>query len=268
MNLEEWFKSNCDMESDYALITGASSGIGYEYLKKYSSIGFKCIATSIDQEELSEVVNKVQKETGNEIVQIVADLSNRHGIEKLVSETQKYNIASLVNNAGFGLKGPFLSHSADVYESLINLNTLAPTLNSLSIIPGMVAKKRGLVIHVASINACTPIAYNSVYTATKAYLLYYSYAVSYELKNSGILFQTVLPGTTKTPFHERQGAVPQSMYMEPDLVVKRSTDNISKLLSISNRMDRLLFPIISAIPMSWSVRIGTYLLKKRLKIAE
>ncbi len=265
MNVQQWLDKSWN-KTCFALITGASSGIGYEYLRALAAAGCNCIATSIDERELLAAARTVRDEFRVEVIEVIADLSCESGVESLLGVCDQYEVAILVNNAGFGVKGEFVSHSAQLYTKLVFLNALAPTLICRHILPMMIRAERGLILHVASINAVTPIAYNAVYTATKAFLLYYSYAVAYECRNTQLLFQVVFPGTTNTPFHKRQGAVPHAMFMEPSVVVKRSLAHVDQLLSISNRLDRILFPIVSALPLWIRVRIGTALLKYRLKI--
>jgi short-subunit dehydrogenase len=266
VNARQWFLEQCNPVDSFALITGASSGIGLEYLNAFAAMGCKCIATSVDGSELAKAAQSVRQTHGVEVVEIVADLAQLEGVRHLLDTVSPYEIVAVVNNAGFGLKGEFLSHPSEAYEAIIFLNAMTPTLIARRLVPKMLAAGRGLVLHVASINAITPIAYNAVYTATKAYILYYAYAIAYELRHSPLIFQIVLPGTTKTPFHKRQGAVPQSMYMTPDVVVERSLSRIDRLLCISNKYDRILYPIVSVLPLPMRIRLATYLLKRRLKL--
>ncbi len=265
MTAQDWIERNFDRNMDYVLITGASSGIGYEYLRAFAKMGCKCIATSNDAEGLSTACSVVRSNHDVEIEQFVADLCTLEGVQKFIQAIQEYRVGVLINNAGFGLKGEFCNHSLQKYMDIIILNSLAPTLICRTVLPRMIEVGRGLILHVASINACTPIAYNAVYTATKAFVLYYAYAIAYECRSSSLVFQVVLPGTTNTPFHERQGAVPQSMFMNPDIVVHRSLGRINSPINISNRLDRVLFPIFSWLPYSIKIRLATYMLKKRLK---
>lgn len=266
MNARQWIAQS--LKPCTALITGASSGIGYQYLRSFAELGCECIATSIDESGLRKAADDVRRDFGAPVTEIVSDLTLESDRARLFRETEGRQIDVLVNNAGFGVKGEFLSHPPTVYQELVALNALAPTLLCRHYLPPMVTRQFGLVIHVASINAVTPIAYNAVYTATKAYLLYYAYAIAHELRETPVRFQVVLPGTTRTPFHDRQGAVPTAMFMEPDEVVRRSLARIDQLVSISNRADRFLFPFIAALPLWLRVRLGTYLLKQRLKLSQ
>lgn len=231
--INEWLETSFDRATDYALVTGASSGIGLEYLKALAGLGCPCIATSENADELSRACSLLRKSGATQIAEIVSDLSTSEGIENLLAGIEEFNVAILVNNAGIGMKGSFIDHDPGCYAALVGLNSIAPTLICRHVLPDMIDKRRGLVIHVASINAITPIAYNAVYTASKAYLLYYAYAVAFELRDTPLVFQIVLPGTTDTPFHQRQGAAPQAMFMAPDVVVKRSLQRIDRLLCVS-----------------------------------
>jgi short-subunit dehydrogenase len=262
LTVEQWLHKQFDRQADWVLVTGASSGIGLEYLKAFAGMGCRCLATSNDPAELEEARRAVR----GTVETVTADLSTPDGVAGVLAAVGGRRVGVLVNNAGFGLKGPFLDHDPRRYADLVHLNALAPTLLARGLLPGMVGAGRGLVLHVASINACTPIAYNAVYTATKAYLLYYAYAVAHELRHTPLVFQVVLPGTTNTPFHVRQGATPSAMFMTPDVVVRRSLARVNSAINISNRVDRLLFPLVSALPYWLRVRVGTFFLKKRLKL--
>lgn len=268
MTINEWVNDSFDRAGDYALVTGASSGIGLEYLKALVALGCPCIATSENENELSRECSRLRQKALTPIVECVSDLSSTAGVERLLTDIEGLNVAILINNAGIGIKGAFTEHPPDQYAGLVALNAVAPTLICRHVLPQMIEKRRGLVMHVASINAITPIAYNAVYTASKAYLLYYAYAVAYELRHTPIRFQIVLPGTTDTAFHKRQGAVPRAMFMSPDTVVRRSFQRIDRLLCVTNKLDRILFPLVLSLPLGLRTAIGTYLLKKRLSFKE
>jgi len=166
--INEWLETSFDRANDYALVTGASSGIGLEYLKALASLGCPCIATSENADELSRECSLLRKNSPAPIVECVSDLSTAKGVENLLAGIEGLNVAILVNNAGIGIKGGFVEHDPGRYAALVALNSVAPTLICRQVLPDMIEKRRGLVILVASINAITPIAYNAVYTASKA----------------------------------------------------------------------------------------------------
>lgn len=266
MNLAQWTDKYFDRQRDWALITGASSGIGHEYLKAISSLGIQCVATSNNREELTRVCSALHDEGRPAILPIVADLANPKGRSELLNTIREMPIRLLVSNAGIGVKGLFVNNHAEDLEHVVGVNALAPIMLLRSVLPDMVANRRGLVIQVASINACSPIAYNAVYTGTKVCCLYVLYAIQYENRHSGVTFQICLPGTTNTPFHSRQGATPTALFMEPDEVVRRSLSRVDSLISISNRVDAMMYPFIMAMPLWLRLRIATFLLKRRLKL--
>jgi short-subunit dehydrogenase len=266
VNIEAWIKKSFDLEKDSVLITGASSGIGYEYLKVFTAIGCKCIATSNESAELDACMQKLDSSSASRVRLVTGDLATSAGLCHLIESVKLDRIGVLVNCAGFGLKGGFADIDPQRYSEIIHLNSVAPTLLTRAVLPGMIEAARGLIVHVASVNAVTPVSYSAVYSATKAYILHYAYALAYELRSTPILSHIVLPGTTNTPFHVKQGAVPSSMCMQPNEVVKRSLSRVDAIIHVSNKLDRFLFPLVASLPYFLRIRFAAYLFKKRLKI--
>ena len=262
MKLATWIKMNMSRD-DWVLLTGASSAIGLEYLRFFCENGCNVLCVSNEMDEMDK--NKANFSSyGNKIENHEMDLSNpeetKAGMDKLAS----YNVKILVNNAGFGLKGRFESHEVDRYIDIVSVNAIAPVVATHKILPSMQKNDCGIIIHVASINAYIPIPTNQVYTATKAFCMSYSLAVSRENKKSRIKFQLVLPGTTKTPFHDKQGANPSNLVMTPDVVVQRSIENINKEIVIPNPADRALPTILNLIPKNLAMDIAEFMVRKRL----
>lgn len=263
----EWLSGNFTRGTDRVLITGGSSGIGRAYLEQIASLGYDCIIVSEAREELESVAKQVRERFRVEVDPIHCDLSDAASLDRLLDgDLRGLHIPFLINNAGFGLKGFFLDIPPERYRAIIAVNAVAPTLITHRLLPPMIEAGRGVIVHVASINVASPIPKNAVYTATKSYIWSYALALSSELEDSGILLQTCLPGTTNTPFHVKQGATPQSMTMAPDQVASGSLANLHRRVFIPNPMDRVLYPIVSALPVALRMKIASHLMKKRLGV--
>lgn len=262
-SIKQWLKLNFKAD-DYICVTGSTSGIGYEYAKRFAELGCNLICVSNESNKLDEIAAALSTKFNIKIKNLSVDLAKPQETLRVVKELEALPIVGLVNNAGFGLKGSFEKHSSEEYVDNISVNAIAPVIFLRTILPKMQIANRGLIIHTASINALVPIPRSSVYSATKSFCLSYASAVARENKNSGIFFQIVLPGTTKTPFHERQGATPQALFMQPEDVVARSLQNIGKSICLPNRIDRVVTKIIPFLPKKLCMDIASYMLKKRL----
>jgi short-subunit dehydrogenase len=263
MKMQEWLAQNLASD-DWVVVTGSSSGIGYEYARAFSAAGCNLICLSNEAEALAAQKAKFAAEFNNKIETLTVDLRDLEATKRVADDLASRPVKVLVNNAGFGLKGRFETHTADEYIDIVAVNVTAPVILTRAVLPSMQRRNAGAVIHVASINALVPIPNNQVYTATKAFLASYASAVARENKHTGLRFQLVLPGTTRTPFHDRQGANPKKLVMEPGDVVSASLADIGRGVCIPNRADRALAKIVPFLPRNVAMDIAAYMLKKRL----
>jgi short-subunit dehydrogenase len=263
MHIESWLKENF-RKGERVLITGSTSGIGYCYAETFASLGCDLICISNEEAPLQKIKNQFETKYKINIINIVADLRDPEGTIKSISHIKDEKVRVLVNNAGVGIKGRFESNNLNSYIDLIKINTIAPVIFLHQYLPSMQKDNLGLIFNVASINALVPIPNNQVYTATKAFLSSLASAVARENKESKIKFQLVLPGTTNTPFHDRQGVQPKNLVMMPEDVVKASLTNIEKQICIPNKWDKVLPFVARIMPLNSLMDIAAYLLKKRL----
>ncbi|MGQ0696975.1 MAG: SDR family NAD(P)-dependent oxidoreductase [Panacagrimonas sp.] len=257
---------NFDTSKDAAVITGGTSGIGLEYLHLLAAEKCRCVVISNERLKFADVERLIRERHDVTVDFIDCDLSNYDEVIALEEPLGKLSIKVLINNAGFGLKGNFVDLQKDEYRRIVGVNALAPTLISHMVLPAMQRMNCGLYISVASINVAAPMAKNAVYTATKHYIWSCALAVAKENRDFDIRFQIMLPGTTDTPFHIKQGVTPAAMTMQADVVAKRSLDNLHKLIFIPNLSDRIIYPLGSRLPLGMRMSIASYLMKKRLGI--
>ncbi len=185
-----------------ALITGASAGLGVEFARQLSATGHRLVLVARRQERLDELA----KELGNSRA-VLLDLSKAGAAAMLMADLAKAGeeVAVLINNAGFGLVGRFASLDAARQRTMIDLNIGTLTDLCRAVAPGMIERKSGAILNVASTAAFQAGPGMAVYFATKAYVLSFTEALHEELKPHGIKVSALCPGPTRTEFGDVAG---------------------------------------------------------------
>ena len=180
-----------------ALVTGASAGLGVEFARQLSKRGHRLVLAARRKERLEELAN----ELGNARA-VALDLSKSNASAKLMADVEANGevVDTLVNNAGFGLIGRFAELDSKREREMIDLNVGTLTDLCRAVGPGMIARKSGAILNVASTAAFQPGPKMAVYFATKAFVLSLTEALHEELKPHGIRVSCLCPGPTRTEF--------------------------------------------------------------------
>lgn len=193
------------MKNKYTLITGATSGIGYELAKLFAKDKNDLIIVARDAGRLNEVKAELEQISSIRVHSVEADLKLEASVEKIIKFVDENNLTveNLVNNAGFGSFGHF--HEVDTEKDLdmIKVNIYALTRLTKSFLPKIIELGKGGVLNVASTAAFAPGPKMSVYYATKAYVLSLTEALGEELKGTNIKITALCPGPVKTNFQSR-----------------------------------------------------------------
>ncbi|MEX0680988.1 MAG: SDR family oxidoreductase [Balneolales bacterium] len=209
------------MQSDKqtALITGASSGIGYELSKVFAAGGFNLILVARNQVQLETIASGFRQSDGVNVAVCPADLSKPAAAQELYDElqAQKVEVDVLVNNAGFGLNESFTTTDMVRQEEMIRLNITALVQLCRLFGADMENRGSGKILNVASTAAFQPGPFMSTYYASKAYVLMFTEALHTELKPRGVLVSTLCPGPTKTGFFRQ--ADMQSSFLAGNMLV-------------------------------------------------
>lgn len=189
------------------LITGASTGIGFEFARLFANDGFRLVITSRDGERLRERAKQLHDDYNAAVEVIAEDLALPGAARRVVQELEKrqLQIDILVNNAGFGVYGLFVQTDAAQESALLNVNIVALTELTKYLLPGMLACGQGKILNVASTAAFVPGPGMAVYYASKAYVLSFSEALANELEGTGVTVTVLCPGPTGTEFQKRAG---------------------------------------------------------------
>ena len=194
-------------QNNWAVVTGASSGLGAIFADQLAKRGLSLMLTGRDQARLSEVAQRVRQIAPNVDVELVAgDLGTDAGIEGLVARLDGRVIDVLVNNAGFGTYGEFSEIDAGREHELIAVNVDALVRLTHAVLPGMLARDRGGILNVASTIAFQPGPYQATYGASKAFVLSLSQALWAETRGSGVTVTALCPGPTRTGFVDALGS--------------------------------------------------------------
>jgi short-subunit dehydrogenase len=192
------------MDRPLAVVTGASSGIGYELAKQFAQNGFDLVvtATGATLEEAAQAF----KQLGANVETVQADLATYEGVEQLYSKIQSTGrpVDAIAINAGVGVSGDF-ARETDLKDelNLINLNVVSSVHLAKRVVKEMVARGKGRILFTASIAALMPGPFEAVYAASKAFIHSFAEALRNELKDTGVTVTSLMPGPTETNFFHR-----------------------------------------------------------------
>jgi short-subunit dehydrogenase len=190
---------------DWAVVTGASSGLGREFALALAERGHPVLAVARREERLLVLAEEVAA-SGGQLEPLIADLSTTAGIEPLLARAASLEVELLVNNAGVATYGPFASTPAERELELVRLNVEAVVALTRGLLPTMLERGRGGVINVASQMAFQPMPYFAAYAASKAFVLSFSEALAEEVRGTGVRVTAIAPGFVTTEFAEVAGS--------------------------------------------------------------
>lgn len=194
-----------DRYGDWALVTGASSGIGREFARQLAREGIAVVVTARRKDRLEELATELRNTHGVEVRVVAADLACEAGQQSLIDAVADLPIGILVNNAGFGLAGRSSVLPPAKLREMIELNCHAPVAVTRAVVPPMVQRTRGAVIVVGSVAGRQAVPLFGVYAATKAFDLLYGESLWAELRDHDIDVLTLLPGPVATEFEHTAG---------------------------------------------------------------
>jgi short-subunit dehydrogenase len=190
-----------NQEAGWAVVTGASSGLGALFAEKLAKRGVSLVLTGRAEARLTEVQQRVrQLAPGVEVELVAGDLGTAAGVDALVGALDGRVVDVLVNNAGFGTYGPLHEIDPARDRALIAVNVDALVRLTHAVLPGMLARGRGRILNVASTIAFQPGPYQATYGASKAFVLSFSQALWAETRGSGVTVTALCPGATRTGF--------------------------------------------------------------------
>ncbi len=248
---------------EWALITGASSGIGEEFAKQLAKLGLKLILIARRKNRLVELSNALKEKYNTDSIVIPIDLSKNNYLNEIINFTNDKEIGILINNAGFGSTGEFINCNAEKEIDMIKVNCLAPVVLTHYFLPFMIQRKKGAIIFLGSTVAFQPAPMMATYSATKAFNLYLGEALWWELKKYNIDVLALNPGATNTEFQRIAkigvGPIPR----EASDVVKTALHALGKKPSVVDGMqNKILSLMIRFIPRRTTISLAGIIAKK------
>ena len=262
-------KSNELRTRGIAIVTGASMGIGYELAAGLAHAGYRLVLAARGEDGLRKAAAQIAA-AGGEAPQICpVDLSRGDGPQTLYDFAARFAsesggaIEALVNNAGFGSLRPFADDDLEVSSQMVRLNVWSPTVLTRLVLPGMIRRRTGRIMNVASTAAFQPGPYMAVYFAGKSYLLSFSESLSYELRKTGVTVTALCPGPTRTAFLDAAKMDKSGLTAGPNMMTAEAVARIGlrgmfrgKPVVVPGAINKFLAWTPRILPRSWTTHIA------------
>ena len=251
-----------------ALVTGATSGIGYEFARQLAERGHDVVLVARDRARLENVSDELRRDYKVRSEVLVADLSDRAQIgkvaQRLADDARPVDL--LVNSAGQAQKRGFLRNEVEVEEAALDLHCTSVLVLSHAAARAMKARGRGGIINVSSVASYAAMG---TYSAAKAWVRYFSEGLSRDLTGTGITCMALCPGFTHTEFHDRaqlnMSRLPEFMWLDASKVVRQGLDDAAKgkIVSIPGAQYKTLVGVMSAVPRVLVRDVSSSLARRR-----
>jgi hypothetical protein len=252
--------------SKWALVTGATAGIGESFARLLASKGFNIVLVARDEARLHERAAALQEKYGIETFVLVADLVTDTGSLAVENYLNQIEVEVLINNAGFGINKSFSQSDLVAEQQLLDVLVRTPMRLMHVVIPQMKARNSGTIINVSSVASF--IAGGS-YSAAKSYLTVLSESLHTELRGTSVKISALCPGFTRTEFHQRgrmkMKGLPDFMWLTSDRLVADAWSDAQsgKAISVPGWQYKILIGLISLTPRSAVRKIGMNIRKRQ-----
>lgn len=255
MNLSNTKKQRLKAQyGEWAIVTGASSGIGLELATQLAAAGFNLILNARNEDPLLKVAQQL-KSHNIEVKSVVADLSDKDGVEKMIQSTRGLKVGLLINNAGYGTSGLFVDASLDSEINLLRVNCEAVLALTHFFAQQFKQQGRGGIIFLSSLVAFQGVPYAANYAASKAYIQSFAEALAVELKPFGVDVLAAAPGPVETGFGQRAN-MKMDNAMSPDQVGVSILAALGKQTNIvPGLLSKVLTYALSTAPRFMKVKI-------------
>ena len=252
--------------SKWALVTGATAGIGESFTRLLASKGFNIALVARDEARLHERAAALREKYGVQTFVLPADLATAQGCAAVEDYLQEFDIEVLINNAGFGINKAFTASDLKAEQDLLDVLVRTPMRLMHVILPKMKARNSGTIINVSSVASFIA---GGTYSASKSYLTVLSESLHTEVRETNVKISALCPGFTRTEFHQRgrmkMKGLPDFMWLDSDQLVAASWSDAQsgKAVSIPGWQYKILIALISLAPRSAVRKIGMNLRKRQ-----
>lgn len=231
-------------EASTCLVTGASSGIGADIARELARRGLNVTIVARREERLRALAEELERDHGVRADVVAADIASEDGRASLIAELRNgsRDVEVLVNNAGYGSAGRFQSLDGEKETLMVRTNCEAVVALCAEYTPGMVERGRGAILNVASIAAFQPIPFQATYSATKAFVLTFTEALSADLHGTGVTATALCPGPVPTEFGQAAGIDDGEWDGIPDFVLTTPERNAAAGVAALEKGRRVVVP--------------------------
>ncbi len=246
----------------WALVTGASAGIGAEFCRQLADRGYSIVLTARREGPMQELLDGLRRRHGVDGRVLSADLSRPEAVRGITSalEDAAIEIEFLVNNAGYGVSGEFTEPDWRVHKDFLAVMLESVCELTWHLLPGMQSRGRGYIVNVASLAGLVPgAARNTLYGATKSFLVRFSESLAMENEETGVAVSALCPGFTYSEFHDVLGIrdqvsqMPAWMWMDAPEVVRYGIDSVMRdkprLVAVPGRANRFIAMLSRKLPL-------------------
>lgn len=257
----------------YALITGATSGLGLAYAKWFAKEGYDLVITGRRKEIIERRAAEIRTQYDRRVCVVLVDLAEEEGVRTLLDSLAEKQIDVLVNNAGFGFCTDFTGTDIRDLKRLIYLQTTAVAELTYHVLQDMKKRNRGRIINISSDGAFAVVPRNVTYAATKRFIVTLTEGLHMELAGTGIRVQAVCPGFVDTDFHESNGMpVDKSRkgmfaFRQPDDVVEEAMRDFDKgsVICVPDKVGKIVKAMADYLPKKAYYRFAGNFADKKLR---
>lgn len=252
----------------WALVTGASAGIGAEFCRQLAAGGFNVALTARREDRLRELANELEQQHGVKTHVIAADLADTGAVAAITGDLRGHGIVihTLINNAGYGTTGHLNQSEWSVHQDFMQVMVMAVIELCYALLPAMQTAGSGHIVNVASLAGIAPApASHTLYSPSKAFLIKLSEALALENEDKGIKVQALCPGFTYSEFHDVVGLrdqvskMPKYMWQTADEVVRECLRELDKgkpkPVVVTGRVNRFLARLSRWLPQKTAVNM-------------
>lgn len=261
------------MLTNYALITGSSSGLGLALSEELASRGYNLLLVSLANENLKESANTIRKKSNVSVEYFETNLTQKENIVAMCNWANEFPISVLINNAGCGGSKKITEASIEYIHTIIELNIVSTALITKLILPNLVTQKESYILNVSSMAAFSPIGYKTVYPASKKFIEHFSLGLAEELKDKNTSVTVLYPGPMKTNKEVSSRIEKQSAFVRSGVVdTKDMAYNgiksmfLRKKRVIPGKLNKLSKWILFFLPLNMKIRILSTAVKKEINV--
>lgn len=261
------------MDQQFALVTGASQGLGRAFATELAARGIHVLLTALPGEDLGSFSLQLNKRYGVITDFLECDLTRIEEIERLVAWVRSgYRVYILINNAGLGGSSEFEKTCAGLINKIILVNVRATAMITHQLLPLLTENKPSWILNVSSMASFSPIGYKTVYPASKVFILHFSRGLFEELRGTGVFVSVVHPGPMKTNRDttlriEKQGIFGKIGLLTPEYLARKSLTQLFKRdsLILIGWMNKVNWLLMKTIPIGIRLPLITKMIKREIQ---